>query len=88
MKRYQVYLHPHSVRVLDEVATVAGFSRSRLIQEAVDAVVQRFSNILATLKPSKKVDYSWWDEMVGSITVGDGKKTVNISENIDELYYR
>ena len=88
MKRYQVYLHPRSVGILDEVAEISPFNRSELIREAIDAVANRFGNLLAVFKPLKKTDYSWWDEMAGSITVGDKNKTVHISENVDEIYYR
>lgn len=88
MKRYQIYLNPHSVGILDETASISDFSRSQLIREAIDAVASRFGNLLAVFKPLKKTGYSWWDEMAGSITVGDKNKTVHISENVDEIYYR
>lgn len=88
MRRYQVYLDPHSVGIIDEAAEISSFSRSQIIREAIDAVSARFSNLLAAFKPPKKVDYSWWDAIEGSITVGDKNKTVHISENIDEIYYR
>ena len=32
-------------------------------------------------------DYSWLERMIGSIKIKD-KKTVRISENVDEIYYR
>ena len=86
MRRYQVYLDPHSVNILDEAAEMSPFSRSQLIREAIDAVSARFSNLLAAFKPPKFRDYKWLDRMVGSIKI-KGKKTVRISENIDEIYY-
>lgn len=88
MRRYQVYLNPHSVNILDEVTEISEFSRSQLIRELVDAVATRFASLLAVVKSPKKIDYSWWDDMEGAITIGDKKKTVNISENVDEIYYR
>lgn len=87
MKRYQVYLDPHSVGILDEAAEISSFSRSQIIREAIDAVSARFSNLLAAFKPPKARDYKWLDDMVGSIKI-KGKKTIRISENIDEIYYR
>lgn len=34
-----------------------------------------------------RMERSIWDEMIGSIKI-KGKKTVRISENVDEIYYR
>ena len=87
MRRYQVYLDPHSVGILDEAAEISSFSRSQIIREAVDAVSARFSNLLAAFKPVKAREYTWLDRMVGSVKIKD-KKTVNISENVDKIYYR
>lgn len=41
-----------------------------------------------TKKYANKIDYSWWNEIQGSITIGDKNKKVRISENVDEIYYR
>lgn len=87
MKRYQVYLNPQSVSVLDEVSEISSLTRSKLIKEVVEAAAARIGNLLAVIKPPKMRSYSQWDKMIGSIKVKD-KKTVNISENIDEIYYR
>lgn len=70
------------------MAEISPFNRSQLIRESIDAVASRFGNILAVFKPPKKIDYSWLDEMEGSITIGNKNKTVRISENVDEIYYR
>lgn len=87
MRRYQIYLNPHSVNIIDELAEMSKLTRSQLLREAVDAVASRFSNLLAVFKPPKARNYSWLDKMTGSIKIKGGE-TVNISENVDELYYR
>lgn len=87
MRRYQVYLDPHSVGILDEAAEISSFSRSQIIREAIEAVSARFGNILAAFKPPKARDYKWLNDMVGAIKI-KGEKNVRISENIDEIYYR
>lgn len=53
MKRYQVYLDPHNVGILDEVAEISDFTRSQLIREAVEGAAARVGNLLAFLKPPK-----------------------------------
>lgn len=87
MKRYQVYLNPQSVRVLDEAEEVFQLSRSRLLREAAEAAANRIGNLLAVFKKPRSADYSWLDKMIGSIKV-KGIKQVHISENVDEIYYR
>ena len=87
MKRYQVYLNPHSVSILDQAGDIVPRARSQLLREAADAAANRIGNLLAMFKPAKSKDYSWLDKMIGSIKV-KGRKTVNISENVDEIYYR
>lgn len=87
MKRYQLYLNPHSVGVLDEASELSIFSRSEIIRQAIDAVSARFGNLLAAFIPPRSRDYSVWDEVIGSIDV-KGEKTVRLSENVDEIYAR
>jgi len=87
MKRYQVYLDPHSVGILDEAVEGSIFSRSQFLRELVDAASTRCRNLLAVFKPPRVRDYSVWDKMIGSIKV-KGRKSINLSENVDEIYYR
>lgn len=87
LKRYQVYLNPHSVGILDEVAELIPLNRSQMIREAIEVITSRLGNWLASIKALETDDYSVWDEMIGSVKV-KGKKIVNLSENVDEIYYR
>mgnify|MGYP001562360566 CR=1 FL=1 len=87
MKRYQVYLNPQSVHILDEVTHITPISRSELIRAAIDGAASQVGNLLAVIKPNGSRDYSWLDKIVGATTV-KGKKRVKISEKIDELYYQ
>ncbi|MBI4067244.1 hypothetical protein HY407_02580 [Candidatus Gottesmanbacteria bacterium] len=87
MKRYQVYLNSQSVNILDEATEISQFTRAQLIREAIDGAASRLGNILAGLKPPKARDYDWLNKLVGSIKIR-GKKKTNISQNVDEIYYR
>ena len=87
MKRYQVYLNPQSINILDQAGDIVPLGRSRLLREAADAAANRVGNLLGMFKPAKSSDYKWLDAMIGAVRI-KGKKTVNISENVDELYYR
>lgn len=88
MKRYQVYLNPHSVNILDEASTLSNeFPRSRLIREAIEAAGDRVGNLIAALIKPKVNNYSELDKMTDVIIL-KGKKSVNISENVDDIYYQ
>lgn len=87
MKRYQVYLDPHSVGILDEGAETLPLNRSQIIREAIAGAATRVGNLLAILKPTPPSDYSVWDEMIGAFEI-KGQKVSYSSENVDEIYYR
>ena len=86
VKRYQVYLNPSSVETLDEVADLIDITRSQLIREAIDAAATRIGSLLAGIKPPRSERYSWLNNLIGSVSV-KGKKMVNLSEKVDEIYY-
>lgn len=84
MKRYQVYLNPGSVSVLDNFGENIDLSRSKLIQMTVDQIVHNLVKIFrATQTPPKKTYIL--DSLVGAIKISGNKKT-NFAENIDEIY--
>lgn len=84
MKRYQVYLNPHSVSVLDEFGENVDVARSQLIRMAIEQVVQNLAKIFAATKTQPKNTYIL-DSMVGAIKLKGNKKT-NFAQNIDEIY--
>lgn len=86
VQRYQVYLDPRSVSILDEASGLIPITRSQIIREAIDAAAGRVSNVLAMFKPVSSSDYSWMDKMVGTLRYKK-KKTINMSERVDDIYY-
>ena len=66
---------------------MSNFTRSKIIQEVVNAVAGRFGNLLATLIQPKTPRYEWLDSLVGTINI-KGKKKVTLSTDIDDIYYR
>ncbi len=84
MKRYQVYLNPYSVSILDDLGTQTDISRSKLIQGAID----RFANQVTKVFSKREVqpfNYSYFDKLVGAIHLKT-KKTTNFAQDIDEIY--
>lgn len=85
MKRYQVYLNPSSVSVIDEFGKHIDISRSQLIRMAIDQVAQNLAKIFVATKTPPRNTYIL-DSLVGAIKLR-GKRT-NFAQNIDEIYLR
>lgn len=83
MKRYQVYLNPHSVSILDDVKKISNISRSRLIRETIDRVAEQVVAIFAPEKKTQKTRYL--DKLCGFIDIKTKEKT-HFAENVDEIY--
>lgn len=83
LKRYQVYLNPYSVSVLDGFKKTSNMSRSKLIREAIDRVAEQFVAIFAWEKKTQKTKY--FDKLCGFIDLKTKKKT-HFAENVDEIY--
>lgn len=68
MKRYQVYLNPHSVSILDDFERYANIPRSKLIREAIDRLAQ---NLSLFLQPEMKLrnKNQLWIHLLGSLEV-------------------
>lgn len=84
MKRYQVYLNPHSVSILDDLGEQTDISRSKLIQGAIDRFADQVAKIF-----SKTVDqpfnYTHFDKLVGAIQLKT-KSPTNFALDSDEIY--
>lgn len=85
MKRYQLYLNPYAVSVLDETGETIEMSRSKLIQRIVDRLAEEIGDIVIVKKTSRKKQYSVLDKYAGFIDTGSKKKS-NYSQTVDEIY--
>ncbi len=84
MKRYQVYLNPGSVSVLDEYEKYTSISRSKLIRETVDKLAQNLSKIFIAedIAPEQKL---LLDSLIGVINVNTLEQT-NYASKKDREY--
>lgn len=85
MKRYQIYLNPHSVSILDELGKNIEMSRSKILQAVVDSVAQNMAKVLASTNTPQ--DKYIFDSLVGAVKLSGNKKT-NFAHNIDEIYLK
>ena len=83
MNRYQVYLDPKSVKVIDGISSELSMTRSRIIQEVVNRVAREFEKVL-TVKKNVSQKNNPLLKMAGFIK---GTKP-GISRNIDEIYFK
>lgn len=84
MTRYQVYLNPKSVAVLDAVARQLAVSRSTIIRDVVDRVGGEFAKLLAGSRAARRKSNPLL-KMAGMIK-GPLPHGRSLAENIDEIY--
>lgn len=88
MKRYQVYLNPHHVSVLDDIEKISNISRSKLLRLLVDRAADQAVEILTTVIERKELNKSMriMDSLAGFVDLKTKKKT-NFAQNVDKIYF-
>ncbi len=81
MKRYQMYLEPKAVQVIDMLSNGIGISRSRLIQDVVSRVVLEWEKVLSA---PLTVDISNHPLLKMAGVIKGVRQSV--AENVDEIY--
>ena len=84
MKRYQVYLNPQSVSIVDELAKHINIPKSKLIRESIDRLAEQATKIFVATKTQSKKKYIL-DSLAGSISI-NGKKRTNYASRVDDIY--
>lgn len=81
MKRYQIYLNPQSVDVIDALEGELKLSRSGIIRLTVDALAR---NLLLAIPPEKRSKGAL-DDLIGIIAPKSSKST-NFAMQTDNTY--
>lgn len=84
MHRYQVYLNPHSVSILDEIESISNISRSKLIQGLVDRFASQVAKVFSK-REDLSAKYTHFDKLVGAIKLKTSKPT-NYARDDDSIY--
>lgn len=84
MKRYQVYLNPQSVSVIDDFGKQTDISRSKLIQGAIDRFASQVAKVFSK-KEGEFHNYRHFDKLAGAIKL-KSKGPTNFAQNVDEIY--
>ena len=87
MKRYQVYLNPNSIAVLDDFEELSKMSRSKLLRLVIDRAAEQAVEILRLIHPVKSGGGKRiMDSLAGFVDLKTDKK-VNLSQSVDEIYF-
>lgn len=78
LQRYQIYLEPDKVRILDKIAVERKVSRAEVVREAIEAKVNKAPDKFKKQKEKR-------NPLLDLIGFGVSK-TGRVSENIDEIY--
>lgn len=84
MKRYQVYLNPNSVSILDDFEKISNISRSKVIRQAIDRLAEQLVRVVDDKRLQKK-EYIL-DSLEGFVDLKTNKKT-NFAQEVDEIYF-
>lgn len=84
MKRYQLYLNPHSVSILDDFEKISHLSRSKVIRELLDRYVDQLVKVFSN-REDQPVKYTHFDKLVGAIRLKT-KRPTNFALDEDEIY--
>lgn len=84
MKRYQVYLDPNAVLLLDETQLYTKIHRSKIIRDAVESVADNIAKILASVRTPSPKKY-FFDDLEGFIRLKTSQK-VSYARRPDKYY--
>lgn len=83
MQRYQIYLKPHSVNVLADLAEDLNMSRSQIIRDVIDRMAKEYEKLIKTGEMLRMKNNPLL-KMAGFAK----SPTKKVSQNIDEIYLK
>lgn len=81
MNRYQIYLDPKDVNILDQLAKLTSFSRSQIVRDVVSKMTREYGRLLEAVEKKRLKD----NPLLKMAGFAKGP-TKNISQNIKEDY--
>lgn len=84
MNRYQVYLNPDRVLIIDDLAQELDISRSQIFRDVLDRVTLGYEKLLRSAVAIREKNSNPLLKMAGFAKSSTGR----VSENIDEIYLK
>ena len=83
MNRYQIYLNPRDVNVLDELAKLTSFSRSQIIRDVINKMAREYEKLLEA-NTKRRLKYNPLLKMAG-FAKGPNR---DISHHVNDIYLK
>jgi len=83
MNRYQIYLNPKSVDVLDNLARLTNISRSQIIRDVIDKMAKEYEKLLTKTETSRMKN----NPLLKMAGFAKGGKP-GISRNVNQIYLK
>lgn len=83
MHRYQIYLDPRDVSVLDELARLTTFSRSQIVRDVISEMAGKYEKLLEA-NTKRRLKSNPLLKMAGFAKGGDP----GLSLRVDEIYLK
>ncbi len=83
MNRYQIYLNPKDVNVLDELARLTSFSRSQIIRDVIDKMAKEYRKLLQATE-KRRMKNNPLLKMAGFAKSG----TPGLATRVNEIYLK
>lgn len=83
MSRYQIYLEPNTVSIIDDLSSSVGVSRSQVIRDVIDRIAREYKKVL-TVTAKSRLKQNPLLKMIGS----GHSSSNNLSRTVDIIYSR
>ena len=83
MNRYQIYLDPSSVDVLDELSRLTDLSRSKIIRDVISKMASEYRKLLAATELTRSKN----NPLLKMAGFAKGGKP-GISRNVNQIYLK
>ena len=83
MKRYQMYLEPKSVAVIDDLSRELDISRSQIVRDVISRMAREYEKVLTAVISLRRKN----NPLLRMAGFAKGLPS-NLSQNVDEIYLK
>lgn len=83
MHRYQIYLEPTDINVLDELAQLTNFSRSQIIRDVINKMAKEYKKLLEATE-KRRMNNNPLLKMAG-FAKGPAR---DLAHNVNDIYFQ
>lgn len=83
MKRYQMYLEPKSVVVIDDLSRALDISRSQIVRDVISRITLEYKKLLTAAAPMRRVK----NPLLQMAGFAKGLPS-HLSQHVDDIYLK